>query len=373
MESPRQKPEAGEEDRSEPLIGAIYEGIVEIPGWSNFLDQVRAAFGVAVSSILIESQNWGAPDHLQLFSPGVTARIREEIDAFSAEAVFAGGHGDGLYRHDVALSLGVAGQRMKTSSLHLSAAVEPGIAFALGLWHRAGRRPFDEADLALCRTLLPHLTRAMRIFVQYAQAYRERAVYQTVIDRIGVGVALVDAKSAIMATNAIGREILAGDSGLRVVHGRLTAGASSTAAALDDCIRAAAEAQTLPNPDKGWPLALERNENPSPLTLVIHPGPSVQPVNAPLRRSAIVVMRDPDRRASVSAHVVGRLFGLTPAEAALATLMAQGADLDEASEELRISRNTARSQLRSIFMKTNVKRQSELIRMILSSVATLSN
>jgi DNA-binding CsgD family transcriptional regulator len=95
--------------------------------------------------------------------------------------------------------------------------------------------------------------------------------------------------------------------------------------------------------------------------------------DAPLRRSAIVVLRDPDRRASVSAEVVARLFGLTPAEAALATLLAQGFDIDEAAETLGIRRNTARSQLQSIFTKTDAKRQSELIRLILSSVATLSN
>jgi DNA-binding CsgD family transcriptional regulator len=373
MESQDTVPKTDEGDQTEQLIGAIYEGIVEIPGWSTFLDRIRAFFGVAVASILIESNNLGSPEHLQLFSQGTAAAVREQINGFSAQTIFAGGHGDGLHLHDVMLPVGAAGQSFAASSLNLSAAIEPGIAFAFGLWHRVGGQPFGDTDRALCRVLLPHLTRAMRIFVQYAQSYRERAVYQAVIDRIGVGVALVDAKSAIMATNAIGAEILAGTSGLKIVHGRLVAGLPAAARALEGYVRAATEAQTLPHQDTGWPLALERSENPSPLTLVVHPGPAVQPVNAPLRRSAIVVMRDPDRRASVSADVVRQLFGLTPAEAALATLLALGADLDEASEALGVSRNTARSQLRSIFMKTNVKRQSELVRMILSSVATLSN
>ena len=44
-----------------------------------------------------------------------------------------------------------------------------------------------------------------------------------------------------------------------------------------------------------------------------------------------------------------------------------------AAPKVGIRRNTARSQLQSIFMKTNAKRQSELVRMILSSVATLSH
>jgi len=177
----------------------------------------------------------------------------------------------------------------------------------------------------------------------------------------------------VMATNEVGQDILAAGDGLIVAGGRLTASDAATARALEAYIRAGAAAQTEPLHAQGQPLAVMRDCGPAPLTVIVHPGPSVQPVNAPLRRSAIVVMRDPERRASVSAQVVGQLFGLTPAEATLATLLAQGADLDEAATELGIRRNTARSQLQSVFMKTNVKRQSELVRMILSSVATLSH
>ncbi len=52
-------------------------------------------------------------------------------------------------------------------------------------------------------------------------------------------------------------------------------------------------------------------------------------------------------------------------------LLANGLTLDEASEELDISRNTARAHLRSIFSKTGVTRQTVLVRLILRSVATL--
>jgi DNA-binding CsgD family transcriptional regulator len=348
-------------DQAEILVDAIYDGIVETPGWQTFLDRCRAVFGADVASILIESNSLGYPERLRLFSSKAAPALADRIDAFSSEAIFGTSHSEDVMLLTVPDNI---------SGLGFSAAIEPGIAFAFGLWRG---HAFENADTVRCRTLVPHLKRAMRIFVQYAQAFRERAVYQTVIDRIGVGVALVDAKSSIMATNAIGREILAAGDGLRAVNGRLTAGTPTVARALENYVRAAAEAQTQPAHEHGQPLAVERDGNPSPLTVIIHPGPTAKPLNTPLRRSAIVVMRDPDRRASVSAHVVGQLFGLTPAEATLATLLAQGADLDEAAAELGIRRNTARSQLQSIFMKTNAKRQSELVRMILSSVATLSH
>ncbi|MNE33064.1 hypothetical protein D3C80_1267090 [compost metagenome] len=45
--------------------------------------------------------------------------------------------------------------------------------------------------------------------------------------------------------------------------------------------------------------------------------------------------------------------------------------LEEASERLNIRRNTARAHLRSIFSKTGVRRQTELVRIMLNSVVAL--
>jgi DNA-binding CsgD family transcriptional regulator len=362
-----------EGDHAKPLIEAIYDGIVEQPCWTLFLEQACKAFEVTVASIIIESNSLGYPEHMRLFSSGAKAAVRDEIDAYSSDHIFSGNPDDDVRVRDVPFSLSQEGAHAGSTALTFSAQVQPGIRFAFGLWHRDGNAPFDEASRTLCRLLTPHLKRAMRVFVRYAQAFRERAVYLAVIDRIGIGVALVDADATVLTTNAIGREILESRNGLAIVNGRLTASTPSIARALEQYIRAGAEAQTQPPRERGQPLALERHDTLSPLTVIVHPGPGFEPVNAPLRRSAIVVMRDPDRRASVSAHVVAELFGLTPAEATLATLLAQGFDLDEAATELDIRRNTARSQLQSIFMKTNANRQSELVRMILSSVATLSH
>jgi DNA-binding CsgD family transcriptional regulator len=356
------------DDRAEPLIEAIYDGIVEMPCWTAFLELACATFDVRVASIIIESNSLGYPEHIRLFSSGATAADIERIDAFSFADIFSDNFREGVCDWTLPSDDGA-----EAPALGFSAEIQPGIRFAFGLWHRPGNRPFDRASHALCHLLIPHLKRAMRVFVRYAQAFRERSVYLAVIDRIGIGVALVDADAKVLTTNAIGSEILESANGLRVIDGRLTAATPNIARALEHYIRAGAEAQTLPPQERGQPLALERLDKASPLTVIVHPGPGFEPVNAPLRRTAIVVMRDPDRRASVSADVVAQLFGLTPSEAALATLLAQGADLDEAAEQLEIRRNTARSHLQSIFMKTGANRQSELVRTILSSVATLSH
>jgi DNA-binding CsgD family transcriptional regulator len=65
------------------------------------------------------------------------------------------------------------------------------------------------------------------------------------------------------------------------------------------------------------------------------------------------------------------LFGLTGAESALVLLLVEGLTLDEAAARQGVSRHTARSQLRSIFAKTGVTRQTELLRLVLRSVVPL--
>lgn len=65
------------------------------------------------------------------------------------------------------------------------------------------------------------------------------------------------------------------------------------------------------------------------------------------------------------AEILAKTFGLTPSEARLGCIIARGAGPDTAAQELKISRETARNQLKSIFSKTGTHRQSELVALLL--------
>jgi DNA-binding CsgD family transcriptional regulator len=65
------------------------------------------------------------------------------------------------------------------------------------------------------------------------------------------------------------------------------------------------------------------------------------------------------------AAIIAKTFRLTPSEAKLACIIARGAPPDVAVRELKISRETARNQLKSIFAKTATHRQSELVALLL--------
>ena len=60
-----------------------------------------------------------------------------------------------------------------------------------------------------------------------------------------------------------------------------------------------------------------------------------------------------------------KTFRLTPTEAKFACVIARGASPEIAAGELKISRETARNQLKSVFAKTDTRRQSELVALLL--------
>ena len=65
--------------------------------------------------------------------------------------------------------------------------------------------------------------------------------------------------------------------------------------------------------------------------------------------------------------VVAKAFHLTPSEAKLACIIARGAPPFIAARELKISRETARNQLKVVFAKTNTHRQSELVALLMQA------
>jgi DNA-binding CsgD family transcriptional regulator len=82
------------------------------------------------------------------------------------------------------------------------------------------------------------------------------------------------------------------------------------------------------------------------------------------RPAAILFVTDPDRQRAFQIGVVGRRFGLTPAEIRFVSQIIKGDGLSEAAKRLGISLATARTHMRHVSEKTGVKRQAELVSLL---------
>ena len=79
------------------------------------------------------------------------------------------------------------------------------------------------------------------------------------------------------------------------------------------------------------------------------------------RYKAVLTFTDLAKSATLSADDLCRLFHLTSAEARLAVGLASGKSLNAVAKDSRIKKNTARHELKSVFSKLSVHRQSELV------------
>jgi DNA-binding CsgD family transcriptional regulator len=118
-------------------------------------------------------------------------------------------------------------------------------------------------------------------------------------------------------------------------------------------------------------ISITRPSGRSKLSLLVRTLPRDKWSESGHRPCLAIFLRDPERSTQGSSDVIRRLFDLTPAEATLALLLANGLGLEEAGEQLDIRRNTVRAHLRAIFSKMGVTRQTELVRMVLNSVVQL--
>jgi DNA-binding CsgD family transcriptional regulator len=79
---------------------------------------------------------------------------------------------------------------------------------------------------------------------------------------------------------------------------------------------------------------------------------------------ALVIVVDLDARAVPAETHLRQALALTPAEARLAQQLAGGEALDAAADLLQIGKETARSQLKAVFAKTDTSRQAELVALL---------
>jgi DNA-binding CsgD family transcriptional regulator len=84
-------------------------------------------------------------------------------------------------------------------------------------------------------------------------------------------------------------------------------------------------------------------------------------------RYVTVFITDPARDLAGLEPRLRELYGLTPAESNVATLLARGYDVKQTAEERGVALETVRWLLKRVFEKTGTRRQVDLVRLILSS------
>lgn len=199
--------------------------------------------------------------------------------------------------------------------------------------------------------LAPHFVRAFELQRQFAESDEHRRLLEAALDQLPLGIAVIEASGAIVSINSTLLVMLREHGCLAMSAGRLV---SRPQKALADVLQ-----QVLAEPGGEMPLRLDDTNG--GLCIWVSRLMGDEPATEEARLAVWVASSN---TRSLAESGLRKLFGTTPAETRLIQQLITGCGLDEAAQNLNISINTAKTQLKSVFEKVGVKRQSELVHAI---------
>ncbi|MEH6550480.1 MAG: helix-turn-helix transcriptional regulator [Pseudomonadales bacterium] len=363
------------------LLGSIYEGPLEERPWQAFLRLVRGYLNADIAALFLQP-------------PSPQGRLVMLLDGGRSEGVAS--YAEGLFSLDPFVDL-PAGEivtlrefvpqksllesefyRLSLAPNHLSDFLgadlslkgEFDVRFRLS---RYDDKPFfGEREKRLCAELIPHLERSIRIHARLNRIESERNLYAGAVEQLAVGSIVLDETGRALNTNDKALELLQLNDGLSLVDGKLHLGSATANTELQRMLALSLDNQREARASVVDALRVPRPSGAADFGLIVRPVPVSQWSEGRSSPSIAIFISDPESSVEATAKTLVRLFGFTPTEAELALLLANGLSLDEAAENLGVSRNTIRTHLRALFSKTGVSRQTLLVRLILNSVASLA-
>ncbi|MBV0934561.1 helix-turn-helix transcriptional regulator [Marinobacterium weihaiense] len=367
------------------LLSALYDASMDNHGWGDALDQLKALFSANYVTLILKMPDTQAEDELGLMvSVGdmqnsgevVYFPYRHNLTPFTNQTPDKVFTVDDLMSEEEWRDSPYRKHWCACNDVYHVMAVDISTPDSGTLRFRITRpessAAFSEDDKELCRFLLPHIRRALNIRNLLDRSQVMGSLYSKAISRLSIATVVIDESGQILDENVFAKEILESGDGLKVVGGRLEASYPSDNRELRRLIKETFEGKRTAG-DKTLPEAMSvtRPSGEVSLGVVVESIPSTAWAEGKGQPAAVVYIRDAVGKSQASNEVAKKLFGLTPAETALSIQLANGLSLEEAAEALNIRRNTARAHLRAIFSKTGVRRQTELVRIFLNSVAAL--
>jgi len=232
---------------------------------------------------------------------------------------------------------------------------------------------FTKSECELMRTLTPHLATAVAVHVRLSGLEDRLRATEAAMDRLPVGVCLIDETSRITYRNLMAEAILAASDGIAERSGSLHATAARDHRELTTQVAAAVATGLGRAASSGVVLSISRPSLKRPYSVLIAPTIRARDPTCGLlgetRPCAIVLIADLERQPHLPSELLAARYQLTPAEARLACEIVAGSSLQDAADQFGIAIGTARNQLKQIFAKTEVNRQSELVRLLTADLA----
>ena len=232
------------------------------------------------------------------------------------------------------------------------------------IWRSLAQGPMPPDSLRLLELLFPHIRRALDVRQMLGVSEQTAAAAGTVADASATATFLVKCSGELIHANAAGSALLAAGDAFTTQHGILTPRGDAHRADFRALLRKACVRPDGPRPPREQAFGLPQSEDTAALQVIANPIPP--DLAARTGAEVLVLVSNPEAERSFPDAVLRDLYRLTAAESDVANGLLMGYSLQEIASLRKVSLGTVRIQLKSILSKTNVTRQSDLVRLLMS-------
>ena len=239
-----------------------------------------------------------------------------------------------------------------------------GDGIVLSFGDSSERTGWGHDQIRTIRGLAPHLRNVARVRHAVADAKALGASLAGLLETRRLGIIQLDRCGRILEANDRARDILLKRDGLGDKGGVLAARHQEENEELQRLL-----AQALPThgvQGAGGAMKITRRKARGPLVLEVHP---VRGMVADYRASqlaALVLVVDPAARPRVDPDLAATVLGLTPAESLVAVALTTGQTVAGIAHARGCAESTVRSHVKRVYRKLGIRKQTELVRRILS-------
>lgn len=253
--------------------------------------------------------------------------------------------------------------------------IGPDVVLAQSFSRSQQQGGFGAPEVEKLTAWMPHLRRTMSLRHLVRTMQSEIDDLRGALDVLPSAVAVLDPSGKVICANESAEALFREPGGVSTERGRLTSSSLTERRELEAAI---ARTALFANASTRRPTS---PATPPPLAVQLSSGEALSVVLFPLRpRNTIrvegsrhvrilAVFYDPRRAIRLKPALLASLYGLTPTEAALAAALAQGRTIVECAMDRGCTEQTARTHLKRILDKVGVKRQSDLVRVLLTGMA----